>query len=348
MLKIAIAGTIDTPINSSSSAGTEIWTYNFCQELVREGHKGVLFADASSKINGEVVSVCKKSEILESDGKISRSKLAIFSTDQIIKIYQKQNQFDLVHISIFSFPYVLPVLKLIKKPIFITFHGSGMSEDDAKMFFLKYPDPHYIFASKMSYNQWPHPKKSTIIYHGINIQNFPFSEKREDYYFWMGRISPEKGVEDAISFAKKSGQKLIIAGPVRDQLYFENSVKPHLSSKIKYVGVLGLREKVRYYQKAKAFIFSVKSPEPFGLVVAESLACGTPVIASDLGAAKEIIVNGENGYLVKPNSVSEIIKASTKVNKIRREACRKSVEEKYNIQKMVDSYVKYYNEILNK
>jgi len=346
-MKIAVAGTIDTPISASSSAGTEIWTHNFCQELIRQGHEIVLFADGSSKIDGEVVSICSHSELLDSEGKISKSKLAIFTFEQILQIAKRQQDFDLIQISIFSFAYVLPAVKLFTKPVFITVHGSGMSYIDADMFFKHYPSPHYIFSSKAFANSWPSPKNSKIVSHGIKIEDFLYSDKADDYFFWMSRISPEKRVEDAIKFAIDEGQKLVIAGPVRDQNYFDTNIKPNLNDKIQYVGELNFEQKVAYYQKAKAFVFTAKPPEAFGLVAVEALACGTPVIAYDVGAMSEIIENGLNGYIVKSGSVEDIAIAADNINKIKRNNCRDSVKDKFNMENMIKKYIDYYESELN-
>jgi glycosyltransferase involved in cell wall biosynthesis len=345
-MKIAVAGTIDTPIRASSSAGTEIWTYNFCQELVRQGHKVTLFADSSSKIDGEVVSVCRNSDLSEPNGQISKSKLAIFTFEQILQIAKRQDAFDLIHISIFSFPYALPAMNLLVKPAFITVHGSGMNYHDAKMFFKLFPTPNYIFASKSFASSWPQPKKSKIILHGIKIEDFCYSATNDGYFFWMSRISPEKRVEDAIAFAKKTGHKLVIAGPIRNKEYYDRTVKPNLNKKILYVGELKLQEKIRYYQQAKAFLFTARPPEAFGLVVIESLACGTPVIAHDVGATAEIIENGVNGFILKSSSIKEMINVSNRVDSIKRRDCHDSVKIRFDMKCMISQYLDYYRHCL--
>jgi glycosyltransferase involved in cell wall biosynthesis len=346
-MKIAVAGTIDTPISASSSAGTEIWTYNLCQELIRQKHNVVLFADGGSKIDGEVVSVCNHEELLDANGQISKSKLAIFTFEQIIKIADRQEEFDLIQISIFSFAYVLPAIKLFTKPVFITVHGSGMNYNDATLFFKRYPDPHYIFSSIAFANNWPAPKHSKIVPHGIKIEDFQYSDKTGDYFFWMSRISSEKRVEDAIEFVIKAKQKLIIAGPVRDQDYFDNYVKPKLNDNITYVGELNFAQKVEYYQKAKAFLFTAKPPEAFGLVAVEALACGTPVVAYNVGAMSEIIENGANGFIVPSGSVEGIVEAARKIDNIKRIDCRNSVQSRFNMESMINQYLDYYKSEIN-
>lgn len=347
-MKIAVAGTIDTPIRALSSAGTEIWTYNFCQELVKQGHSVTLFAASGSKIDGEVAPVCHNNDLLETDGQISKSKLAIFTFEQILQIVKRQDEFDLIHISIFSFPYVLPAMNLFTKPVFITVHGSGMNYKDARMFFKLFPTPHYIFASKSFANGWPTPRNSKIILHGIKISDFSYSAVSDNYFFWMSRISPEKRVEDAISFAKKTGHNLIIAGPIRNQEYYDRIVKPNLNEKIKYVGELNFKQKVKYYQKAKAFLFTAKPPEAFGLVVIEALACGTPVIAYDIGAMSEIINDGVNGFLVEERQVEGIIEVVKEIDTINRKKCRDSIKGHFDINQMIKNYLNYYSEVINK
>ncbi len=346
-MKIALIGAIDSPIIKNATAGTEIWTYNYAETLVKRGHRVGLFANKESRFSGELIGTCSMADINKDDGTaISKPKFVLFSVDQMAEVIKRQNDFDLIHLSVFSFHYVLPLTKLIKKPFFITVHGSPFNYNEAKLVLSKYSDPHYVLISNDFARRWPKPEKFRVIANGIEMKNFDYCDDPDDYFFWMSRLSPEKGADMAIKFAKKAGQKLIIAGPIRDKDYFDKEIKPHLNRKIRYVGELGLKDKIEYYRKARAFIFPIRWDEPFGLVVVEALACGTPVIASDIGAMPDIIKDGTNGFLVKAEKVNEFVRASKNLDRIDRKVCRQSVENKYSLETMVDQYENYYRKVI--
>lgn len=346
-MKIAIVGAIDSPIKKDATAGTEIWTYTFAEALIKKGFDVTLFANSDSQFSGHLIKSVDYKDILNNETKqIDRLKFVFFSVSQFVEVIKKQNEFDLIHISVFSFPYILPMTELIKKPVFITIHGSSSSYEDANIFFEKCREPNYIFISDFFRDYWPKVENSRVIHHGIKLEDFPYSDKPRQHYFWMSRISPEKGLDDAIEFAKSTGEELIIAGPIKNQEYFDSKIKPRLNSKIKYIGELDHKRKIEYYQTAKAFLFTIKWREPFGLVVVEAMACGIPVIAYKIGAMPEIISDKIDGFLVDPNSVEGLVKASKHIGEIDNKMCRLKIEEKFNINKMVDKYIEYYQDVL--
>ena len=279
----------------------------------------------------------------DSTKKISPAKFSMYSVKEMVEVVKKQADFDVIHISVYSFHYLLPLVDLIEKPIVMTIHGTSFQDSEIGQVFKLYPKVNYVFIAKQYEKKWPHPEKYQVIYNGIEVEKFDFSDKKSDYFFWMSRISPEKGVDDAIDFAKKTGEKLIIAGPIRDQGYFDKTVKSYLSEKIKYVGELDFAAKNKYYKNARAFLMPIKWEEPFGMVVVEALACGTPVIAYNRGAMPELIDNGVNGFLV--DDVVGMIEAEKQLAKIDSQSCKKSAEN-FSLKRMVGQYVKYYDEII--
>lgn len=345
-MRIAIVGAIDSPTKRDALGGTEIWNFNFAQSLVKRGIKVSLFCAKGSKTDCEMIFTSDAKDIISSDGSISKQKFAISSIAEMIEVVKRQDEFDLIHISVFSIQYALPFVSLIKKPVVITVHGSNLNFNDAKFVIEKYKKPNFVFISKSFAKSWPKPSKYEIIYNGIALENFKFSDKNKGYLFWMSRISSEKGVEDAIAAAKLTAHDLYLAGPIRNNEYFEKNIKPNLNKRIKYLGTLGLRDKVRYFREAKAFLFPIKWDEPFGLVLAESMACGTPVIAYKRGAVTEIIDDNINGFIVAPDSIKGIASAVGKVDEIKRERCRSKIEKNFTIDKMVDRYIDYYKAIL--
>lgn len=346
-MKIALIGAIDSQTSQNATAGTEIWTYSFMSELIKRGHNVTLFASSDSKVDAKLISNISSDKLIDTDtGLMSKERVAFFSIDQMIEVVRNQDSFDLVHISAYSSQYYLPFVKLLRKPVIATIHGPSLKREDAEVALPLVKNVNFALISKSFAGDWGHPEKYKIIYNGINLENFSFSNLAKNYYFCMGRIAPEKGISDAVLFATKSGQKLYIAGPITKPTYFEESIKPHLNSKIKYVGELNFNEKMKYYKSALAFLMPIKWPEPFGLVAVESMACGTPVIAYNRGALPEIITSGQDGYLVEPDSIDGLIEATKKIGLIDRKNCRLAVETKFSISSMTDSYIKYYEDIL--
>ena len=208
------------------------------------------------------------------------------------------------------------------------------------------PNQHFISISNNQRRDAPDLPYASTVYNGTDINLFEFSAKAEDYLLFAGRITPEKGVKEAIQVARGSKHRLLIIGPVSDEHkgYFEQYIKPELDDKILYLGRMDQDRLPKYYQKAKAVLTPVQWEEPFGLTTIEAMACGTPVISLHRGAATEIIDDGRTGYVV--NSVTDMIDAVGKVEGLRRSECRKHVQEKFGIAQMVDAYENVFLDIV--
>lgn len=165
---------------------------------------------------------------------------------------------------------------------------------------------------------------------------------------FSGRITPEKGVKEAIRVAKESNHRLLIIGPVHhgSQGYFDQYIKPELNDRILYLGGMERDLLPKYYQKAKAVLTPVQWEEPFGLTTIEAMACGTPVISFRRGAAPEIITHGKTGFVV--DSVTDMVDAVQKIGKIKRRDCRNHVVRHFGLEKMVDSYEKAFLQMLER
>lgn len=346
-MKIAIIGDISRPINADSSAGTESWTYEYAESLAKRGHEVTLFACKGSQISGKVIDICEPKDLFsKSLNDFSKRKISLFTIEELSQVLLKKDDFDIFHVSLFSFYYFLPIVKFLDKPVVVTVHGySDFDPNDLRMIFDKYSSPHFVFPSHAFLHNWPEPKNSKVIYHGINIESFSYSDSPEDYFLWIGGICDKKGTGDALKFAQKSGQKLLIAGTKSDPKFFEQIIEPNLTKNIQYVGQLGLKEKNKFFGGAKAVLFTSKIDEAFGLVMTESLACGTPVIAYNVDPVKEIIKDSKNGFVVKTGDVGALVKSSEKIKEIDREYCRKSAEEQFDIEKMTDQYENLYKQI---
>ena len=181
------------------------------------------------------------------------------------------------------------------------------------------------------------------VYNGIDLSLYPCQEAAGDHLIFLGRIHPDKGVHLAIEVAHLSGMPLIIAGIVQDQRYFNEQVKPHLSESIRYIGAVDVAGKNALFAQARALLHMNTIPERFGLVLVEANAAGVPVIAMDLGSCREVIEHGKTGFLV--NTVEEAVQALPKIGTIEPSACRQTVERRFSMEAMVESYERVYARI---
>jgi len=165
-----------------------------------------------------------------------------------------------------------------------------------------------------------------------------------DYLLFFGRMHKDKGAKEAIQIAKAFGMKLIMAGIVQDKKYFEEEIEPNFSDNIVYVGSVGPEERDKLLGGAYALLHPIFFAEPFGLSVVEAMACGTPVVAFNKGSMPELIDDGVNGFIVE--NVEEAVEALGKISKIDRQCCRDTVEKRFSVQRMVDDYIKVYQQII--
>jgi glycosyltransferase involved in cell wall biosynthesis len=254
-------------------------------------------------------------------------------------------EYDLLH---FQHPEVaLPLAKRYHDvPVVYTLHDPVFPWYKEIFELYQSPNQHYISISNNQRRDAPDLNYISTVYNGIDIDDFPFSAEHEDYLLYIGRITPEKGVKEAIQVAEATNHRLFIIGPTApsQQGYFDQYIKPYLNDKILYLGYIE-RDKIQpYYQKAKALLAPIQWEEPFGLTSIEAMASGTPVIAIARGSMPEIIKDGKTGYLVQ--SVGEMIEAVRKVNKLDRRACREHVKSHFSERQMVEDYEAAYHQVL--
>ncbi|MEJ2647787.1 MAG: glycosyltransferase family 4 protein [Sedimentisphaerales bacterium] len=310
---------------------------NITEGLVARGWKNVtLFATKDSITKAKLVGWIEKG--YEED----KSQVPLVSSClHISKLMERAAEFDLIHNNFDYLP--LTYSRLIKTPMLTTIHG--FSEPDILRVYHEHKDSFYVSISDSDRDQ-ALPYLATV-YNGIDLSNLTFREKPGDKLVHYGRIHNDKGTHLAIEVAKKCGMDLIIAGIIQDQEYFDTRIKPHLNqSSIQFIGPVNPVQRDALLREAYAVLHLNTIPERFGLVMAESMAAGVPVIAMDLGSCREVLANNETGYLV--NSVDEAIEALSKVDKIDRKKCRTRVEENFTIDKMAEGYEKVYAEIFQR
>lgn len=310
---------------------------NITEGLVARGWKNVtLFATKES------VTKAKLEGWVERGYEEDKSQIPLVSTClHISKVMERAGEFDLIHNNFDYLP--LTYLPLIKTPMLTTIHG--FSDPDILRVYHDHKDSYYASISDSDRDAGL-PYLATV-YNGIDLSNLTFSETPGDKLVHYGRIHNDKGTHLAIEVAKRCGRDLIIAGIIQDQGYFDNLVKPHINnSSIQYIGPVNPVQRDALLKEASAVIHLNLIPERFGLVMAESMAAGVPVIAMDLGSCREVIADKETGYLV--NNVDEAVEAVGKIERIDRRKCRRRVEENFTIDCMVAGYEKVYEEIFRR
>ncbi len=310
---------------------------NITEGLIARGWKNVtLFATKDSITKARLVSFVERG--YEED----KEQIPLVSTVlHISKVMEMADEFDLIHN---NFDYIpLTYLRFIDTPMLTTIHG--FSDPDILRVYHDHKDSYYVSISDSDRN--PDLPYVATVYNGIDLSNLTFRDRPGDKLVFFGRIHNDKGTHLAIEVAKKCGMDLIIAGIIQDQDYFDTLLRPHLNnSSVQYIGPVNPTQRDALLKEAYAVIHLNTIPERFGLVMAESMAAGVPVIAMNLGSCREVIADGQTGVLV--NSVDEAVQAVAKIEKIDRKKCRKHVEENFTIERMVEGYERVYEEIFRR
>lgn len=321
--------------------GTELVVSLLTDELVRRGHDVTLFASGDSISLAKLDSVHPRALRLDSSVK----EYGIYEMLQLSQVYERASEFDIIHSHMGC--SALPYGNLVKTPTVHTLHGI-FTPDNEKMFTHARRQP---FVSISDAQREPRLGLNCVatVYNGIDTSSYTFYDKPSDppYMAFLGRLSPEKGTHLAIEIAKRSGWHLKIAGKVDvvDVEYYETEIKPHIDGEqIEYLGEANHTQKNHLMGNAVVTLFPITWREPFGLVMAESMASGTPVIAMELGSTAEVIDHGRTGFLCR--TVDECVAALDKVAEIDRRACREHVVKNFSVQRMADGYEAVYQKLL--
>jgi len=340
-MKIAQVAPLSESVPPHRYGGTERVVSYLTEQLVRQGEEVTLFASGDSKTAARLVPICPRS---------LRSGKAVDSLSHHIvmleEVFQRLDQFDIVH---FHIDYLhFPMSRRASFPHVTTLHGR-LDLPDLPPLYHQFTDMPVVSISHSQRRPLPQAKWVGTVYHGIPADSFSFQEKPENYLLFLGRISPEKRVDRAIEIARRTGRKLKIAAKIDrvDRYYFNKHIKHLLNEPfIEFIGEVGHVEKNKLLGGASALLFPIDWPEPFGLVMIEALACGTPVIGFPCGSVPEIIVEGETGFLVE--DIDRAVEAVGKIQQISRARCRREFEQRFTDRHMAQDYVRIYQQLLSR
>ena len=349
-LKIAQLAPPWIPVPPPKYGGTELIVSHLADGLVSRGHKVTLFASGDSKTKAKLIPVFPKSLY----GKKVSWDDPFSPLLQVIACAEKLKDFDIIH-NHFHY-WGLSLCFFTKAKTITTYHGdfNSIPKNTPKHKLLeKFKNLNFVSISNSQRRiQGLKINFLATIYNGIDISKFQFSKTPGKYLAWLGRITPKKGLLESIAISKKTKIPLKIAGRIdqlapRDINFYNNKVKPLIDGKqINYLGEIGPKKKSDFLKNALVLVNPITWEEPFGLVMAEAMACGTPVIVFDRGAAKEVVKDKKTGFVVK--NISQAVKAVKEIENIKREECRLWVEKNFSKEKMVDEYEKLYYKILKK
>jgi len=321
-MKIAIVSTAFMRTPPEKYGGTERVVATLADGLVRLGHDVTLFATGDSVTLAKLDYLYDKPEwSWEKEGRHARYAFA------------KAANFDLVHNHSYG---GLPLAQDCPVPTVSTLHSLSAT-------YRQFKNNLYIAISQRQRFIFRELKKMRVIHHGLDLNDFPFQEESEDYLVWVGRFCPDKGVHHAIKVAQALDMPLKLIGIIGDSNYFNTQIKPHLNDQIQYLGEMG-EERKQVVKRAKCFLMPIEWEEPFGLVMIEAMACGTPVVAFNRGSVLEVIEHGRTGFIV--TSVDEMIKAVRNIGEINRLDCRNHVRENFSADRMVANHELVYQEML--
>ncbi len=375
-MRIAILNSNYVSINKNTRKGTEIFAYTLIKYLAKRAKQDNLeitaFASGDSHLPVPIVSVNYKASLTDKDIGVKHHKT--FEMALVSKAFKMQDNFDLYHVNSLNGDVVLPFAPFVRKPIIVTMHGSFLEKTyNAKYLSLFENLKNIYFVSASNVQRIPSLKLNYIatIHHGIDAKRqWTFDSVGDDYITWAGRAIQTKGIDTVIRCIKKSGKKGKIFALVNDES--PKWIRKMKEKKEDHVGEISFRYELRrhelayQYQHSKLFLFPIRWEEPFGMVMIEAMACGTPVVAYAKGSVPEVVVDGETGFLINPSSedirgdfiikktgiegllegIERIFSMPKEKYLTMRKKCRIRVEEYFTVENMVSQYIDTYKKAI--
>jgi glycosyltransferase involved in cell wall biosynthesis len=333
-LRIAELAPVAMPVRPGEGDSIEQLVSLLTEELVRRGHDVTLFAVGGSVTSADLRSCYEhgyreREEIW--DWRVPETLNAAWALEQA-------GEFDVVHSH--SYHFALPFTRFVSTPVVHTYHvqlGPEVLEG-----FSRYPEAHLVAISNFQRGELEGFDNVPVIHNGIDVEAFPFTAKRGEYLAFLGRMIPSKGAAEAVRVARELEMPLIMAGPSTD--WFESEVRPEIDGGlIRYEGTVDRAGRDGLLAGAAAFLYPITYPEPFGLVMIEAMACGTPVAGFGVGAVPELVEQGVGGHWVSPDeSLGGAVQSAVQLDRNR---VRQSAVERFDYRRMVDAYEGLYRQV---
>jgi glycosyltransferase involved in cell wall biosynthesis len=336
-MRIAQVSTLSAPVAEESTGSVEAWLWLLTRELVRAGHEVTVFAAANSRLPEGAKLIATSPGPYGTNGALDDWQLCEWIN--LCRAVEMSAGFDVLHSH--AYLWGLPLSRLSRAPLVHTTHI--VPDENAARLRAAYPEAHVTAISRQQWSVYPNLAPAHVIHHGVDVEQFPFNAQAGDYVGYMGRFVSGKGPRQAIATAKKLGVRLLMAGP--RSTYFREQVQPLIDGKsVEYVGFVKGAERARFLGGARALLYPIQYPESFGLVLLESMLCGTPVAAMRIGAVPELLEEGKTGYSVP--ALDDLPDAAGKCFELDRAAVRRWAEARFSVQLMANRYEQLYQRIV--
>jgi len=336
-MRIAHVAPVATSVPPQKSGSVETMTSLLTEGLVARGHDVTLFATGDSKTTATLAPVYPCGYWHD----LNMWPWELYEMLNIAAAVERGREFDIIHYEAGYYPMSLAFARLSQTPIVQTIHHSP-STAEIKLW-SRYPEAPFVAISNEQARLLEGLNVIDVVLHGIDTDNFTYREKPDDYVLFLGRFTEGKGVLQAIQVAKRLDMRLILAAAEED--YYREHIAPHVDGRqIVYFGEADFAAKVALYGGARALLYPIQTREPFGLVLAEAMACGTPVAALDKGAVREIVDDGITGMVFR--DLEEMVDGLTRVFRLPRSRVREQAVARFGVPRMVDGYLAAYEKVL--
>lgn len=360
-MRIALVAPLVTIIAEPFTGGSQAMVADLAMGMAQRGHQVTLFARAGSAVPGVTIEPVTVPEIVAPSsfaepgkeqaldpGFMAQSNVFL---ELFLHLRQRADEFDVIHAHAFDWPALACSTVVTTIPVLHTIHLPAISPEVNEVLEILERQQHPLTLITVSqacardyaaYCTFDH-----VIYNGLDIETIPFSADVTSTapLLFAGRITPEKGLEQAIEIAERAGKRLLVAGGIYDQQYYTERILPLLEQKKEFVSYLGQLDHPALWKlmgEVQGLLFPIAWDEPFGLTLVEAMAAGTPVIAFERGATSEVIVHGQTGFLVPPGDCEQAVAAVKRLPEISREHCRTHASANFSLQRMLEAHEKIY------
>jgi glycosyltransferase involved in cell wall biosynthesis len=336
-MRIGLISTLSTPVRREGSASVEGLVWLLSRELTRLGHKVTVFATADSEPVGELVAALPGPY-----GKTgSPGEWRLCEWINLCRAVEESDRFDVLHSH--SYLHGLPLQRLARAPLIHTLHVTPY-QDEALLRSM-FPEAPVTAISASQWSAFPECIPTAVIHHGVGPEEFPLCLTPDDHVCYLGRFTASKGPLQAIQAARACGLRLILAGP-EDDYFREHLARFVDGDRVKYAGYVLGKERARLLGQARALLYPLQAPEPFGLVQVEAMMCGTPVVAMRLGAVPEIVEDGLTGY--SAGAEEEYRSLVLRSFDLDRRRVRARAVQRFTAERMAQQYLQVYEEVVSR
>jgi len=336
-LRIAHIAPVATTVPPPKSGSVEMMTSLLTEGLVAQGHDVTLFATGDSRTSARLVAIYPHGYWHDEN----MWPWELYEMLNLAAAVERAREFDIIHYEAAYYPMSLGYARLSATPIVQTLHHSPSAPEVG--LWSRYPEAPFVAISEEQARLLSGLNVVGTVLHGIDTDNFIFREHPDDYLLFLGRFTDGKGVLQAIEIAKRVGMRLILAAA--EDSYYREKVAPHVDGRlVVYYGEADFAAKVALYGGARALLYPIQAREPFGLVLAEAMACGTPVAALDKGAVREVVEDGITGIVF--GDLEQMANELSRVFDLDRRRVRDRAVARFGAARMVDEYVAVYRRIV--